>query len=296
MAKPRVAILGLGIMGAGMAGRLLSQDFSLIVFNRNKDKARPFAERGALVANSAAEAAKESEVIISMVSDDAASREMWLGANGALQTAAPGTLLIESSTLTVGWIKELAAAAAARKCEFLDAPVTGTKPHAESGELLFLVGGSANAFDAAKPIFSALGRDAIHLGPTGSGALLKLINNFLAAVHTVSFAEALALIDAGGLNREKAVSILTEGVPGSPMVKRIAARAASGDFAPHFLLRLMAKDISYALAEGKQHDVELNTAEATLAVFKQAIAAGYGEKDFTAVAESVTAGKEKRTA
>lgn len=296
MAKPRVAILGLGIMGAGMAGRLLSQDFSLIVFNRNKDKARPFAERGALVANSAAEAAKESEVIISMVSDDAASREMWLGANGALQTAAPGTLLIESSTLTVGWIKELAAAAAARKCEFLDAPVTGTKPHAESGELLFLVGGSANAFDAAKPIFSALGRDAIHVGPTGSGALLKLINNFLAAVHTVSFAEALALIDAGGLNREKAVSILTEGVPGSPMVKRIAARAASGDFAPHFLLRLMAKDISYALAEGKQHDVELNTAEATLAVFKQAIAAGYGEKDFTAVAESVTAGKEKRTA
>lgn len=296
MAKPRVAILGLGIMGAGMAGRLLSQDFSLIVFNRNKDKARPFAERGALVANSAAEAAKESEVIISMVSDDAASREMWLGANGALQTAAPGTLLIESSTLTVGWIKELAAAAAARKCEFLDAPVTGTKPHAESGELLFLVGGSANAFDAAKPIFSALGRDAIHVGPTGSGALLKLINNFLAAVHTVSFAEALALIDAGGLNREKAVSILTEGVPGSPMVKRIAARAASGDFAPHFLLRLMAKDISYALAEGKQHDVELNTAEATLAVFKQAITAGYGEKDFTAVAESVTAGKEKRTA
>lgn len=296
MAKPRVAILGLGIMGAGMAGRLLSQDFSLIVFNRNKDKARPFAERGALVANSAAEAAKESEVIISMVSDDAASREMWLGANGALQTAAPGTLLIESSTLTVGWIKELAAAAAARKCEFLDAPVTGTKPHAESGELLFLVGGSANAFDAAKPIFSALGRDAIHVGPTGSGALLKLINNFLAAVHTVSFAEALALIDAGGLNRAKAVSILTEGVPGSPMVKRIAARAASGDFAPHFLLRLMAKDISYALAEGKQHDVELNTAEATLAVFKQAIAAGYGEKDFTAVAESVTAGKEKRTA
>lgn len=296
MAKPRVAILGLGIMGAGMAGRLLSQDCSLIVFNRNKDKARPFAERGALVANSAAEAAKESEVIISMVSDDAASREMWLGANGALQTAAPGTLLIESSTLTVGWIKELAAAAAARKCEFLDAPVTGTKPHAESGELLFLVGGSANAFDAAKPIFSALGRDAIHVGPTGSGALLKLINNFLAAVHTVSFAEALALIDAGGLNREKAVSILTEGVPGSPMVKRIAARAASGDFAPHFLLRLMAKDISYALAEGKQHDVELNTAEATLAVFKQAIAAGYGEKDFTAVAESVTAGKEKRTA
>jgi 3-hydroxyisobutyrate dehydrogenase len=198
-------------------------------------------------------------------------------------------LLIESSTLTVGWIKELSAAAAERKCEFLDAPVTGTNPHAESGELLFLVGGSATAFDAAKPVFSVLGRSAIHLGPNGSGALLKLINNFLAAVQAVSFSEALALIDAGGLNRDKAVSILTEGVPGSPMVKRIASRAASGDFTPHFLLRLMAKDISYALEEGEQRNVHLQTAEAALAVFQQAIAAGYGEKDFTAIAESLTA-------
>lgn len=296
MAKPRVAILGLGIMGSGMAGRLLQQGFPVTVFNRNKDRARTFADRGAVVASSAAEAARGSEAIISMVSDDTASREVWMGADGALQAAAPETLLIESSTLTVGWIKELAAAAAARHCEFLDAPVTGTKPHAESGELLFLAGGTNEAFEVAKPIFAVLGRDAIHLGPTGSGALLKLINNFLAAVQAVSFAEAIALIDAGGLDREKAVGILTEGVPGSPMVKRIAARAASGDYTPHFLLKLMAKDISYAIKEGKEHDVNLQTAAAALAVFKQAIAAGHGEKDFTAVAESVAAGRERKSA
>jgi 3-hydroxyisobutyrate dehydrogenase len=272
-------------MGSGMAGRLLSHDFSVSIFNRNQEKARPFAARGANVADSPREAAMGSGVVISMVSDDTASREVWLGADGALAGASAGTLVIESSTLTVAWVKELATAAAARGCEFLDAPVTGSKPHAESGELLFLVGGSATAFETAKPVFSVLGRGAIHLGPTGSGALMKLINNFLAAVQTVSFAEALALIDASGLDREKAISILTEGVPGSPMLKRVAARVASGDFTPHFLMRLMAKDVTYALQEAGHVGLQLPTAAAALTEFQRAIEEGQGEEDFTAVAQ-----------
>jgi 3-hydroxyisobutyrate dehydrogenase len=291
MSKPRAAILGLGIMGSGMAARLLSQGFPVSVFNRNPEKARPLAERGGLVAISPREAATRSDVIISMVSDDHASREVWLGANGALAGSKHGTLLIESSTLTVGWVKELAAEAEKQGCDFLDAPVTGTKPHAESGQLFFLAGGSDQAFARAKPVFSVLGRDAIHLGPVGSGALMKLVNNFLAAVHTVSFAEALALIDAGGLNREKAISILSEGVPGSPMVKRVAARVASGDFSPHFLMPLMAKDITYAIQEGCERHVDLGTATAALRIFQQAMNAGYGGKDFTAVAQALTAEK-----
>jgi 3-hydroxyisobutyrate dehydrogenase len=267
-----------------MAGRLLSRDFSVSIFNRNQEKARPLAARGAVIATSPREAAKRSDVVISMVSDDGASRGVWLGTDGALAGTSTGTLVIESSTLTVTWVKELAAAAAASGCEFLDAPVTGSKPHAESGELLFLVGGSATAFETAKPVFSVLGRSAIHLGPTGSGALMKLINNFLAAVQTVSFAEALALIDAGGLDREKAISILTEGVPGSPMLKRVAARVASGDFTPHFLMRLMAKDVTYALQEAGHVGLELPTAIAALGEFERAIEDGQGEQDFTAVA------------
>ena len=289
MSKPRVAILGLGIMGSGMAGRLLSEGFPVSVFNRNPEKSRPFASRGAAVANSPGEAAARSDVILSMVSDDPASREVWLGTNGALGAAGRGALLIESSTLSVDWVKRLAAAAEKQGCDFLDAPVTGTKPHAESGQLLFLAGGSDQAFERARPMFSVLGRDAIHLGPAGSGALMKLVNNFLAAVHTVSFAEALALIDAGGLDREKAISILSEGVPGSPMVKRVAARIASGDFSPHFLMTLMAKDIGYAIQEGAGRHIDLGTARAALGVIQKAIAAGYGEKDFTAVAQALTA-------
>jgi len=286
MAKQHVAILGLGIMGSGMASRLLASDFPVTVYNRNPAKAAPFAKAGASVADSPRAAAQRSEVILSMVADDQASRDIWLGESGALNGAAPGLTLIESSTLTVPWIQELAAAAAGKGCNFLDAPVTGTKPHAESGELLFLVGGSASALANAQPVLAVLGRDVIHLGPNGSGALMKLINNFMAAVQAASLAEAVALITAGGLDREKALSILTDGVPGSPMLKRVAARLSSGDFTLNFSLRLMAKDLTYALSEGSRQQLDLQTAAAALRVFKDAIDQGFGEEDLSAVAKS----------
>src|SRR5437879_5900806 len=145
MSKPRVALLGLGIMGSGMAGRLLGTDFPLSIYNRSREKTKPFADAGAYLASSPREAAARAGIVISMVADDVASRRVWLGEDGALAGALPGTVLIESSTLTLGWIKELASTAAQRGCDLLDAPVTGSKPHAESGELLFLVGGSEKA-------------------------------------------------------------------------------------------------------------------------------------------------------
>ena len=278
-------------MGSGMARRLLASGFQVTVYSRNLEKATPLRDGGALVAVSPAEAATQSNVVLSMVSDDHASRAVWMGENGALAGAQKGALLIESSTLGVDWVKELAASAARHGCEFLDAPVTGTKPHAESGQLLFLVGGSQEGFDKARPVFAALGRDSIYLGPTGSGALMKLVNNFMAAVQAVSFGEALSLIKAGGLNVEKALSILTEGVPGSPMVKRVATRVASGDFTPHFFMRLMAKDVAYALEEARHRGLTLPTAAAALSVYKQAIESGHSEEDFTAVVKSLAAAK-----
>src|ERR1700693_3333514 len=159
MSKPRVAIIGLGIMGSGMAGRLLSTDFTVAVYNRNRDKSAPFGRAGATIAGSPREAASKADIIIAMVSDDIASRGVWLGEKGALAEASRGSVLIECSTLTVGWIKDLAAAAAQRGCELLDAPVTGTKPHAASGELLFLIGGSEAALATAQPVLAVMGRD-----------------------------------------------------------------------------------------------------------------------------------------
>jgi 3-hydroxyisobutyrate dehydrogenase len=283
MQKPSVAILGLGIMGSGMARRLLSANFPLTVYNRNREKSLPLAADGAFVADTPREAASRAQIILSMVAEDSASRSVWLGEAGALAGASPGSILIESSTLTVGWIQELAAKAAERGCRFMDAPVTGSKPQAASGELLFLVGGVAEVIDAARPVFSVLGRDVIHMGPVGSGALMKLVNNFMCGVQAASFAEGLSLIDAAGLDRAKAIAILTGGAPGSAIVRRMAERVAADDFTPAFALRWMAKDIGYALDGASGKGVSLPVASAALAVFRRAIAEGLGDQDFSAV-------------
>lgn len=272
-------------MGSGMARRLLSAQFPLTVYNRNREKCIPFAGEGAVVAATPREAAAQSQIIISMVANDDASRDVWLGSEGALAGASANSLLIESSTLTVQWIRELSNKALERDCRFLDAPVTGTKPHAASGELTFLVGGSADAVAAAQPVFSVLGRDTVHLGPVGSGALMKLINNFLCGVQAASFAEALSLIDVAGLDRTRALSILTGGAPGSGIVKRVADRVVSGDFTPNFALRWMAKDLSYALQEASTRQISLQTVAAALSIFQGAIAQGHGDEDFSAVSK-----------
>jgi 3-hydroxyisobutyrate dehydrogenase len=288
--KPRVAILGLGTMGAGMARRLAAAKFALAVYNRNSERTAPFSKLGALVATRPREAASRAEIVLSMVSDDDSSRAVWLGAEGALAGASPGAVLIESSTLTVTWVRELAAEAQRRGCEFLDAPVTGTRPHAESGELLFLVGGSASAFAIARPVFSVLGRDAVHLGPTGSGSYMKLINNFVCGVQAASFAEALSLIDASGLDGRKAMSILINGAPGSPLIKRFWDPANPSDLVPNFRLSLMAKDLRYALEEASRCGLTLGTAASALAVFQNAIKQGDGDEDVSAVLKSLRRG------
>jgi 3-hydroxyisobutyrate dehydrogenase len=220
-----------------------------------------------------------------MVADDAASRGVWLGEAGALAGTTRGAVLVEASTLTVGWIEELAREAAARGCELLDAPVTGSKPHAAAGELLFLVGGPASALEIARPVLAPMSRGIVHVGTTGSGALLKLVNNFMCGVQAASLAEALALVEKAGLDRAKALEVLTNGAPGSPLVKTVSARMAARDYAPNFLLRLMAKDMTYAIAEGRRHGVSLSTVTPALALLERAIADGHGDEDFAAIVE-----------
>lgn len=286
MPKPQVAVLGLGLMGTGMAKRLLSKEFPVVVYNRSRQKAEALAANGATVADSPREAAEKSRVVMSMVADDAASRAVWLGQSGVLASAAPGTVLVESSTLTTGWVRELAAAAVQQKCEFLDAPVTGTKSHAASGELLFLVGGSAKTLEAARPVLAAMSRNIIHLGPTGSGAVMKLVNNFLCGVQAAAFAEAMSLVEAAGLDSEQAAQVLCNGAPGSPLIKTIWARAKERDLTPNFHLRLMAKDLKYAMEGAKQHRRTLKTAAPAIEVFEDAAQNGYGEQDFSAVIEA----------
>jgi len=287
MSKPQIAFLGLGLMGLGMARRLLGAGYPVTVFNRSREKAAALADEGAKLAESPGDAAKGASFVVSMVADDNASRSMWLSERGALATVAKGTVLIEASTLTVEWVRELATAAMAKGCELLDAPVTGSKSHAAAGELNFLVGGSVEALEKARPVLAVMSRNVIHIGPTGSGALLKLINNFLCAVQVASVAEALTLIERSGLDRDKAIEFLTGAAPGSGVIKTVLPRMVSQNFAPNFKLGLMVKDLIYSLKEGELHGMKLASVESALEIFNEALAAGKADEDFAAVVEPI---------
>jgi 3-hydroxyisobutyrate dehydrogenase len=282
-----VAVLGLGTMGSGMAANLLKAGFTVVVYNRTAAKAQPLTDAGARFASTPAVAVQDASVIISMLADDAASREVWLGKDGALAAIRKGAILIESSTVSPEWIGEFAKLAEGQRAELLDAPVTGSRMQAEAGQLSFLIGGEQAALIMATPILKAMSRDIIHLGPVGSGARMKLINNFLCGVQVASLAEALTWIERSGLDRDKALAILKAGAPGSPLLAAISARMASQTYTVNFLLRLMTKDLLYAQNEAAQCHVDLRTAEVARSLFENAIEQGLGEKDMASVIEPI---------
>lgn len=287
--KNRVALLGLGTMGRGMALNLLRAGFPLAVWNRTAAKAEALAEQGVMVAQSPAEAGERAAVAISMLADDDACRQAWLGSRGALAAMPSGSLAIECSTVSPEWIAELARAAEKRGIRLVEAPVTGSRVQAEGGQLIFLAGADEAALQAAMPVLRAMSKEVLHLGPVGCGAQMKLINNFLCGVQVASFAEALAWIERTQLDRETALAFLKKGAPGSGIVSTMAQRMTERKYDVNFLLRLMAKDLRYAQATAAQHSVRLATGEAAAQWFLKAQQRGDGEKDMSAVAEAVRA-------
>lgn len=288
-ALPRVAFLGLGIMGSGMASRLLAAGYPLTVYNRSASKTRPLADTGATVAGTPREAAASADIVFTMVADDDASRAMWEGSDGALAGVRRGALLVECSTVTTGRIADLADAAERAGCTLVDAPVTGSKPQAAAGELTFLVGASGEALDRLRPLLAVMGKTIHHLGPTGSGALVKLINNFLCGVQAASLAEAVSMIERSSLDRTVALGAILGGSPGSPVMRTLAARMTAPDFTPNFYLHLLAKDMRYAIADGESRGVPMRTASTALGLLESAIAHGDGDRDMAAVVEQFRA-------
>jgi 3-hydroxyisobutyrate dehydrogenase len=280
-------------MGAGMAANLLKAGFPLAVWNRSRAKAEAFAAQGARVAETPADAARGANMVLSMLADDAASRAVWLGTDGALAAAEKGAVLVESSTVTPAWIAELAEAARARGLDFLDAPVTGSRAQAAAGQLSFLVGGPREALDTVRPVLEAMSKEIVPLGPLGSGAKLKLINNFLCGVQIASLAEGMAWLERSGLDREQALGFLKSGAGGSPVLASLSARMASRDYTVNFLLKLMAKDLEYAGEAAAESGVDLTTAANARRLFEQAVALGYGDKDMSAVVEPLRAAGAK---
>jgi 3-hydroxyisobutyrate dehydrogenase len=272
-------------MGAGMARQLIAKGFTVAVWNRDAAKAVPLAAAGARAARSVADATRDADVVLAMLANDEASRSVWLGEAGALAAMRQGAIAIESSTLTVEWIRELSATAQTRGFGFLDAPVTGSKMQAESGALSFLVGGPAELLERVRPVLAAMGGSIAHLGPTGSGAMMKLINNFLCGVQVASLAEAIAMAERSGLDARQAAAVLGAGSPGSPLVKIVAQRMLDRAYEPNFFVPLMAKDLSYARQAFALAGIELKSADAARDRFAAAEKAGFAEKDIASIVE-----------
>jgi 3-hydroxyisobutyrate dehydrogenase len=284
MLMQRVAILGLGIMGGGMAANWLTKGFEVSVWNRTRAKAEPLAAKGAKLAATPRDAAQGVDFIFAMVSDDDASRSVWLGPDGALAGAKSGAIGVESSTLTPDWIRELGEHAHAKGCGFLDAPVGGSRPAADSGELRFFVGGDPQTYEAARPALAAVGSRMDLLGPLGAGATWKLINNQLAAGQIAALAEALAVAKKAGFKDEQISDLILGGAPASPIVKLKLPRMLAQDFEPtDFALNLMLKDARYATALAQSLGLPAGMIEGAVKAFARADAKGLGAKDIAAV-------------
>src|SRR6266403_1922500 len=245
----RVAFIGLGRMGHGMAGRYLDSGFTVAVWNRSKSKAEGLIARGARWASSPADAAEGADAIVTMVADDRASRTVWLATDGAVAAAEAGTLAIECSTVSHRHALDLARELRGRGLVYIDSPVTGLPDAAAAGKLTLLVGAEPADLERARPYLTPLSTTIRHFGPVGSGTVYKLINNLLGAIQIAGLAEGLAIAEQAGLDMNLVLEAIETGVAASPQVirhsKRMVARNFSG---ATFTAALRHKDAAYAVA------------------------------------------------
>jgi 3-hydroxyisobutyrate dehydrogenase len=290
----QIAVLGLGIMGGGIARNLLKAGYPVTVYNRTREKAQPIVEAGATWADTPAVAAAQADIVISVVGDDAASRGIWLGeggvpqAAGALAAMRPGAVALECTTLSMGWVRELAGLAQARGARFVDAPMAGSKLAAAGGQLTLYVGAAPALFDEIRPVLAAFAATIVHFGPTGSGAMYKLINNMVAATHVTALAEAIGMAEKAGLDMDTVLKTITSGAVASPIVKMKAQAIVARDHTDtHFALRWMHKDLTYAQRAADELGVPIPTGALAHELLRMAMQKGWADQDFTVVAEIV---------
>lgn len=279
-----VAVLGMGAMGSRMAHNLLKSGHRVVVYNRTVSRSASLKDKGATVAQSPREAAEQSEMIISVVRDDAASREVWFGdGKGALHGLKSGAIAIESSTVTTSWVQELDSAVRAKGAHFLSAPVVGSLKQAEAGQLIYLVSGDESVAGRAQPVILDMGAASHYVGAVENAAVFKLAVNALLGVQVAAVSELLALLSHSGLEEGRAVEVLCALPTMSPAAKGAAALILERSFTPLFTVDLIEKDLSYALHQAEVAGTTLPTTTAVRAVFQKAQESGLGDENMTAV-------------
>jgi 3-hydroxyisobutyrate dehydrogenase len=278
----RIAVLGLGAMGSRMAMRLLRAGHGVSIYNRSVGPLHDLVAAGAVAGRTPRAAAEGAEIVIAMVRDNEASRAVWCDEqDGALRGLGAGAVAIESSTLTPTWAKELAAKVRQTGANFLDAPVVGSRPQADAGQLIHLVGGDADTFDRAKDVLAILGSAAYRVGPAGAGAMLKLAVNALFGIQVAAVAELLELLRNSNGDLAAMIEVIASLPVTSLAAKGALALMRAKSDAPLFPIDLVEKDFAYAL---DQPGAVLPMTKAGHEIFVKAKSKGLAALNITAIA------------
>jgi 3-hydroxyisobutyrate dehydrogenase len=287
----KIGWIGLGNMGTPMAKNLLKAGFEVTVYNRTAAKAAPLREAGARLAVSAAAIWADADVVITMVSEDGALREIHQGKDGLLAGAPGGAgvgapagaqsrkLVIDMSTVSPVTSRELAAAMAAKGIDYLDAPVAGSVKPAELGQLVIMVGGKKEVYEYALPIFGRLGKASFLLGEQGAGNIAKLAINTLLAFNMQGLAESVLFAKEKGILPEAMLAVIGESALANPLIKMKSANLAEGNFQAAFALKHLAKDLRLAVGQGLHTPGGITLHDS----YQQAVAVGWGDKDIAAI-------------
>jgi 3-hydroxyisobutyrate dehydrogenase/2-hydroxy-3-oxopropionate reductase len=273
-------------MGGAMVGTLRSAGYDVVVYNRSTGKAEAVAEAtGATVAATPAEAARSARIVLSSLADDQAVIDTHTGPDGTVAGLGSHSVLVETSTIDPQTLHSIEPAVLAQGATLLDGPVSGSVPLVEQGKLTFMVGGKAVALETVRPVLDSLSAKIFHVGDLGAGATIKLAVNAIVISTNVALSEALVLAERSGVDRQTAYEVFAGSAAASPFVAYKQAAFVSPEDAPvAFSVELVLKDLGLILSLGRSVGVPMEQGEANLAVTEQAVQAGYGDKDMSAVA------------
>ncbi|WP_181305901.1 NAD(P)-dependent oxidoreductase [Rufibacter sp. XAAS-G3-1] len=282
-----VGFIGLGIMGSRMAANLQKAGHTLVVYNRTPGKAEALVSNGATLADTPEEVGRQCRVVFTMLATPEAVEEAALGQHGFLKELPGHSLWIDSSTVNPSFSQRMAHAALKMGHRFLDAPVSGSLKPAETGQLIFLVGGEEKDVEEVRPLLDTMGKAVLHIGAHGQGASMKMVNNMLFGQIMAAFAEALRLGTSLGITEEVLCQTLLNGPGGAPFLKLKENKLLTRDFSPEFPLEWLHKDLHLAAVTAYEQGIALPTLATVKELFAQAKQAGHGQEDFSAVYQFV---------
>jgi 3-hydroxyisobutyrate dehydrogenase len=274
----RIGFIGLGIMGKQMAQNLMRRGYYLTAYNRSKKSVGELVALGAKAAESPAEVARVSDVVIDMVTDAPDVEEVLLGENGVITSGRAGLVVIDMSTNSPEIARSIGKKLEERSIDFLDGPVTGGDKGAREATLTIMVGGKKEAFERCKPIFEAMGKEIVYMGPSGSGQAMKLCNQTAVAIHTLATCESLLLGSSAGLDLNSVLRVLTSGAANSWNLTNLGPKVAKHDFEPGFKAAHLLKDLRYVIQLSEANHLTLPGSSIVYQLFNSIMAEGDGER------------------